>query len=77
MSEVESKIRGFLGKDLGLDVDSLESDTPLFTSGLVDSFSLIELLSFLESDLKVQIDITEVGIDELDSIGSLTKLAQS
>lgn len=76
MDAIVAKIRGFLESDMGLSLADVENESALFTSGLIDSFALLELLSFLESDLGVKIDIAELGIDDLDTINALAKLAQ-
>ena len=67
-------IKTFLSNELGLDVSAIENDTPLFTSGLIDSFSLIEMLSFLESEMDVKVDIADLSIDELDTIDGIVAL---
>lgn len=76
MSTTKEKIRKFLINDLGLNVDAIGDDEALFTSGLIDSFALIELLSFLESELNYKIDLAELSIDELDTINALAKLVE-
>lgn len=75
MSDAVNKIRLFLKNDIGIDTESLSDTDTLFTSGLVDSFSLIELLMFLENDLNTKVDIAELGLDDLDTITALSKLA--
>jgi len=76
MSSINEKLRKFLNKELGLDVKNMGDDEALFTSGLVDSFSLIELLAFVENDLNVKIDIADVSIDDLDTISALATLIE-
>lgn len=76
MPTTKEKIRKFLTNDLGLNVEAIGDDEALFTSGLIDSFALIELLSFLESELNYKIDLAELSIDELDTINALAKLVE-
>lgn len=76
MPTTKEKIRKFLINDLGLNVEAIGDDEALFTSGLIDSFALIELLSFLESELNYKIDLAELSIDELDTINALAKLVE-
>ena len=75
MSTVLEKIRGYLGDELGLDLREVSDSSPLFTSGLIDSFALIELLAFMESDMGAEIDIAELDVSQLDTIEDLAKLA--
>lgn len=76
MSEASTKIRTFLVNTIGLNLDGVSDDTALFSSGLIDSLSLIELLSFIESELNSELDIADLDIDEIDTIGALAALAQ-
>lgn len=74
MSSKAEKIRQFLTTNLGLDLSTIPDDGPLFTSGAIDSFALLELLSFLESEFGVKVDISELNIDSLDTISALAQL---
>lgn len=76
MSVAQEKIRHFLGQNLGLDLAGIKNDSPLFTSGVVDSFALFELLSFLESEFNCKIDIADLNINDLDTIDGIARLAK-
>ena len=58
----------FLTEELGVESDNLQADTPLFSSGLIDSFSLVTLMSFIENAGEVSIDPSDVTLDNFDSI---------
>jgi acyl carrier protein len=45
----------------------LEPDTPLLSSGLIDSFGVAGLLTALEREFHVRIDPIEVGVDSFDT----------
>ena len=62
------KLLGFMKSDLGVGTDSLTDDTPLFSSGLIDSFSLVMLMSFLESEGKFRINPVDVSLENMDSV---------
>lgn len=72
--EKKIKIREFLQRNLGIDAQKLSDDDALFTSGIIDSFAFLEMLSFLEKDLGCKIDLVELNIEQLDSIEALSKL---
>jgi len=76
MSQKEPKvlIRSFLEKDLGLDLAQVQDDSPLFTSGMIDSFALLELMAFMEGEFGAKIDITDLSIEQLDTIDALVTL---
>jgi len=76
MSAAQEKIRSFLTRNLGLNLAGINDDSPLFTSGIVDSFALFELLSFLESEFNCKIDIADLNINDLDTISGISSLAK-
>jgi acyl carrier protein len=64
-------IRAYLASEFGVDTSAVTDDTPLFSSGLVDSFSLVGIMSFLEEKAKFQIDPADVNLDNFDTIGRI------
>jgi len=52
-------------------------DEPLLSSGLVDSFSLVDLSLFIEKTFTVYIDNTELNHETFDTLAQLTSLIQS
>ena len=61
----------FLEEDLGVDIDGVDADTPLFSSQLVDSFALVTLMMFLEKQTGIRIAPTDVNLDNMDTIGRM------
>ena len=51
-------------------------DTPLITSGLVDSFSMVSLKMFLEDEYEIQIPDEEATTEAFDSVKSIMALVQ-
>ena len=39
----------YLGEQLGVDTDGVADETPLFSSNLLDSFNIVELITFIET----------------------------
>ncbi|WP_226663468.1 acyl carrier protein [Microbulbifer aggregans] len=74
MVEYKEKIKSYIASDLGIDMSKTSYSDPLFTSGLMDSFALIELLAFMEQELGAEVDVADIYIDKIDSIDSLTAL---
>jgi len=50
---------------------------PLISSGVVDSFSLVDLAVFIEDRFGVQIDDTELNAEHIDSVEALSQLVQA
>ncbi len=49
----------------------------MISSGLVDSFSLVDLSLFIEKEFKVYIDNTELNAQTFDTLAQLASLVQS
>jgi len=56
---------------------SLPADEPLITSGLIDSFSLVDLALYIEDNFNVKIDDTELNSDTFDTLKQLADLIYS
>ena len=52
-------------------------DTVLVSSGLVDSFHLVDLATYVEEQYGVRIEDTELNADTFDTLGQLVALIQS
>jgi acyl carrier protein len=55
----------------------LHQDDPLITSGLIDSFSLVDLALFVEDNFNVKIDDTELNSDTFNTLAQLADLIRS
>ncbi len=57
------------GGDLG-------ADEPLFSSGIVDSFGVLELIAFLEDTFHISIDTARHELMEFDSVSRIVALVE-
>ncbi len=55
----------------------IAADEKLISSGLIDSFSLMDLALFVEDTFGVQIDDTELNADTFDTLNALAELIQA
>lgn len=55
----------------------IAKDEALISSGLIDSFSLIDLALYVEDNFGVQIDDTELNADTFDTLDELATLIQA
>ncbi len=55
----------------------IRSDESLISSGLIDSFSLMDLALFVEDTFGVRIEDTELTADTFDTLDQLAALVQS
>ena len=51
-------------------------DDPIISTGLIDSFHLVDLSVFIEDQFGVRIDDTELNAETFDSVAQLARLVQ-
>lgn len=71
MSLTAEAILQFMNDELGIDTTGLGPDSPLFSSGVIDSFSLVTLLSHIEQTCGFQIGPSDVNLDNFDSLARI------
>ncbi len=52
-------------------------DEPLISSGLIDSFSLMDVALYVEDTFGVRIEDTELNADTFDTLAQLASLIES
>jgi len=79
MSEnIISQLETFIKTDILKQPDrSIAPDEPLISSGLIDSFSLMDVALFVEDNYGVRIEDTELNADTFDSLTQLASLIES
>jgi len=65
----------YLDEDDDEDVE-LDENTPLITSGIVDSFSMVSLKRFLEKKYSITIPDEEASAEAFNSVKSIVVLVQ-
>ncbi len=61
-------LRDYLRTDLHVDLSEVDDQSPLFTSGIVDSFAIVELMLFLEQQLGAKLDPEDITLENLDTV---------
>ncbi|HNO83136.1 MAG TPA: acyl carrier protein [Anaerolineales bacterium] len=78
MEELISKLAAFIATDiLKQPKRAIRADETLISSGLIDSFSLMDISLFVEGNFGVRIDDTELNAETFDTLEQLAKLIQS
>jgi len=74
-ADVKKAIYDYIvGTWLSGDGRGLDDDTDLHQLGVLDSFSTLSLISFLEGTFKIQIEPSEINAESLRSIGAIAGL---
>ena len=69
MSVREQIIRQF-----GLPAESISDETPLFSSGLLDSFNMIEVVALIEERAGKKLRIADINLENLDTVRRIDAL---
>ena len=76
----EAQLRGILEDDLGCDLDGVSSESLLFSTGVVDSFTLVTLIMEIEKESGLKVgpgDVTLENFDSMDRIIAYVSAAQA
>jgi acyl carrier protein len=75
LNEMKDLIKNYVTKEYIDDDDvTITYDTPLISSGYVDSFSMVSLLVFLENKFKIKIPPSKATPEAFDSVNSIVGL---
>lgn len=55
---------------------ALAFDAPLISSGIIDSFGVLEVMAFLEDTFKISIDPNRHELTEFETVDSIAELVE-
>ncbi|MGD0583216.1 MAG: acyl carrier protein [Bacteroidales bacterium] len=75
MEDIKDLVLNYVKKEYLEDEDEdITYDTPLISSGYVDSFSMVSLLVFLENKFKIKIPPEKATPEAFDTVNSIVTL---
>jgi len=79
MPDIAQQIRAFILEQFlpGENAEALRNDTPLISTGILDSIATLKLVAFLEEEFRISIDAHEVDVDHLETIDRICRLVQA
>jgi acyl carrier protein len=79
MRDVEAVIRKYIVKEIMLkhSESELDYDTPLLERGIISSFAIVELVSFLEREFGISVSDHEVLPENFRDVKSVAALVRS
>ena len=79
MADVENKIRDFIVHKIMLkkDVSVLGLDDPLLETGIINSFGIVETVSFIEKEFGITIGDPDIVPENFDSVRAIMNLVNS
>jgi acyl carrier protein len=76
---IRNVVREFILEEFlqGAAADELADDTPLVTSGILDSLATVRLVAFLEERYGIRVAPHEVSVDYLDDLTRISELVRA
>jgi acyl carrier protein len=67
----EAELAAFIADQFSLDPSVVTPEIPLFSSSLLDSSSLVNVVAFLEDKTGIQVEADEITLENFDSIRAI------
>lgn len=76
---VIDQVKAFVLREFlpGEDASELKNDTPLMTSGILDSIATLKMVTFLESEFNISVEAHEVDAENLNTLALIGALVAS
>jgi acyl carrier protein len=58
---------------IGLTLDDLDDDFDLLLSGVIDSLGILEMMSALEKEFQIKLDLAALDTEEITVLGPLSR----
>ncbi len=73
LTDIQNKIREFIENELKI---TITAQINLIEQGILDSFTMIKLINFLEEEFDLQIDLDEITPEAFGDIENMSKKIQ-
>lgn len=77
MNESIEILKDYLLSNIIKDKHNIESDEPIISSGLVDSFGMLDLVFFIREQFGVSMEEYEIPDNHVDTLDDLAELIHS
>jgi acyl carrier protein/D-alanine--poly(phosphoribitol) ligase subunit 2 len=67
----------YVSEKANVDRSQLATDSPLFSSGILDSMSVLELTAFVEKKARIRFSAAEISLENLDSVDRILSFVDS
>lgn len=67
----------FLSTSLNVDTEQIEPSSPLFSTGWIDSFAMVDLIAFLEAEADFLMDPADITLDNLDTVDRIVRFVNA
>ncbi|HEX2078203.1 MAG TPA: acyl carrier protein [Longimicrobium sp.] len=74
---MQQKLISFFEARLGVDPGQIAAETPLYSSGLLDSFGMVEVIMFVEQESGVRFNPEDISLENLDSVERILRFVET
>jgi acyl carrier protein len=74
MALTDDALIAYLREELQADVDA---DAKLFSSGILDSVAMMQLITFIEGSAKIEVRPQDVTLENFDTVAGIVRFVQS
>ena len=79
--DIKSRIEEFILEELcpslGIDIDHIDAEESLVDAGIVNSLGILQLLSFIDEELEIDISGEEIKIDNFKNLKTICSYVES
>jgi acyl carrier protein len=75
---VKEQLRQYIVREFlpGESLSNLKDDTPLRTSGLLDSMATLQVVTYVEENFGIEVQAHEAGVENFESIDKIASFVQ-
>jgi acyl carrier protein len=73
MPEAKSVITTFLEQELGIDTQQIDGGSLLVSDGIIDSFALMSLVTFVEETFGIRVGLLDINLANFDSLDQMQR----
>jgi acyl carrier protein len=79
MEDIKEELRRYILAEFlpGEKPSNLKDDTPLRTSGILDSVATLKVVTFVEEQYGIEVEAHEAGVENFDSIDAIASFVKS
>jgi acyl carrier protein len=79
MTNAKEELRQYILSEFlpGEKASNLQDDTPLRSSGILDSLATVRLVSFVEEHYGIEVEPHEAGVENFETINLITEFIES
>lgn len=64
----QTQLLNHIAENYDIDIEDIDNEMPLFSSNIVDSFGMLDIVAFVEQEAKVKFGVLDMHLDNLDSV---------